>query len=121
MIKISAEDAPKLIAPVESGEVDMVVGNRLDTASRTSLKDLNRLGNKLIVQTINFTFQTQYKDVLSGYRVLSRRFVECVPLLTPKFETETELTLQALEEGLQIMEIPTEYRPRPHNSPPKNP
>ena len=114
-----AEDVVKLIEPVEKGEADMVVGNRLDTASRQSLADLNRLGNKLIVQTINFTFGTQYKDVLSGYRVLSRRFVERVPLLTPKFETETELTLQALEEGLQIVELPVQYRARPDNSPSK--
>jgi len=61
-------------------------------------------------------FGTQYQDILSGYRVFSRRFIQRVPLLTPGFETETEMTLQALEEGMVIDELPIAYRSRPAES-----
>ena len=61
-------------------------------------------------------FGTNYQDILSGFRVFSRRFIEGVPLLTPGFETETEMTLQALEEGMIIEELPISYRSRPADS-----
>jgi hypothetical protein len=61
-------------------------------------------------------FKTGYMDILSGYRAFSGRFVESIPLLTPGFETETELTLQALERGMDVMEIPVSYRNRPEGS-----
>jgi len=61
-------------------------------------------------------FGTKYRDILSGYRIFSRRFVKTVPLLTPGFETETEMTLQALEEGMIIEEMPISYRSRPADS-----
>jgi len=112
----AVEEAPLLLQPVLSGEVDMVVGNRLKKANSQSLAVLHRFGNKLIVKTINLIFNTAYEDILSGYRVLSRRLIETVPLLTHGFEIETELTLQALEEGLQIKEIPVTYHPRPVES-----
>ena len=75
-----------------------------------------QLGNRMIVGSINFMFSTAYEDILSGYRVFSCRFVESVPLLTPGFETETEMTLQALEEGMIVVEIPIAYRSRPATS-----
>jgi glycosyltransferase involved in cell wall biosynthesis len=112
----SAEDAPKLLAPVLAGEADMVVGNRLPSASRESMRHHRQFGNRMIVGSINFMFGTAYEDILSGYRVFSRRFVESVPLLTPGFETETEMTLQALEEGMVVVEIPITYRSRPATS-----
>lgn len=111
-----AEEAPKLLEPVLAGRADMVVGDRLKRADDKSLVRLHQLGNHLIVKTINLIFGTSYEDILSGYRVFSRRFIETVPLLTPGFETETELTLQALEEGLEVIEVPISYRSRPNNS-----
>lgn len=111
-----ADDAPKLLEPVLKGEADMVVGNRLPNTTDESMRRLHQFGNKLIVSTINRIFKTSYLDILSGYRVFSRRFIKSVPLLTPGFETETELTLQALEKGLDVIEIPIHYRNRPEGS-----
>lgn len=111
-----AEDAPKLLEPVLKGRADMVVGNRLPGATYDSMRRLHQFGNRLIVNTINRMFKTNYLDILSGYRVFSRHFVESIPLLTPGFETETELTLQALEKGMEVIEIPVSYRNRPGGS-----
>jgi len=111
-----AEEVNALLEPVVRGEADMVVGNRLKMVDKASIIQLHLFGNHLIVKTINFVFGTRYQDVLSGYRVFSRKFVESVPLLTSGFETETELTLQALEEGFEVREIAISYRPRPQTS-----
>jgi len=111
-----ADDVHHLLEPVLAGEVDMVVGNRLPSTSDQNMRWLHQIGNKMIVGAINLMFGTRYLDILSGYRVFSRRFVENVPLLTPGFETETEMTLQALEEGMIIAEMPISYRSRPADS-----
>jgi glycosyltransferase involved in cell wall biosynthesis len=111
-----AEDALKLLEPVLKGKADMVVGDRLPGANDESMRRLHQFGNRLIVWSINRMFKTSYKDILSGYRVFSRKFVVSVPLLTPGFETETELTLQALEREMEIVEVPISYRNRPEGS-----
>ena len=107
-----ADEALALLEPVLNGCVDMVVGDRLKRATGKAFTKINKFGNHLIVKTINFVFRTSYEDIVSGYRVFSRRFVENIPLLTPGFETETELTLQALQEGFEITEVPISYVPR---------
>lgn len=111
-----AKDAEQLLSPIKSGRADMVVGNRLERADKESLVVLHQIGNKMIVKGINLAFGTSFQDILSGYRIFNQKFIERIPLLTPKFETETELTLQALEEGLNIIELPIEYKARPKNS-----
>lgn len=111
-----AEESPVLLAPILRREADMVVGNRLHQVSEGSLRQLHQVGNRVIVACINVMFHTAFRDILSGYRVFSRRFVESVPILTPGFETETELTLRALTEDLVITEIPISYRSRPAGS-----
>lgn len=111
-----AEDVHKLLEPILKGEFDMAVGNRLPTADNESMRRLHQLGNRLIVYVINFMFRTIFRDILSGFRVFSRRFVRNVPLLAFGFETETELTLQALERGMEIIELPIRYRNRPEGS-----
>lgn len=111
-----AEDAPALLGPILRREADMAVGNRLHQISPGSLRQLHQVGNRLIVGGINLMFRTSCRDILSGYRVFSRRFVDTVPILTPGFETETELTLRALTEELVITEIPISYRSRPAGS-----
>lgn len=111
-----AEDAPKLIDAIINEEADMVVGNRLKGATDKSMVPLHQLGNNMIVGVINRMFGTTYTDILSGYRAFSRRFMNNIPLLTSGFEIETEITLQALEEGFDIVEIPVSYRSRPEGS-----
>ncbi len=111
-----AEDVHELLKPVVEDRADMVVGNRLREASDRALNDLRRFGNHLIIRIMNMVFRTAFRDVLSGYRVLNRHFLETVPLITGGFETETELTLQGLEKGMVIEEIPIRYRERPSDS-----
>jgi len=111
-----ADEVPALMKPVLDGEADMVVGERLAAASDENMQRMNQLGNRLIVGYINRLFGTRYRDVLSGYRVFNRRFVESVPVLTTGFEVETEITLQALAEGLRVVEVPIHYRRRPGDS-----
>lgn len=111
-----AEDVHELLRAVAEDRADMVVGDRLREASREALNDLHRFGNRAILAIINLTFRTRFRDILSGYRVLNRNFLRSVPLITGGFETETELTLQALEKGMLILEMPVRYRPRPAGS-----
>lgn len=109
-----AEEASQLIKPVLDGVADMVVGERL--AADENMRRMNQFGNRMIVGYVNRLFGTRYRDVLSGYRVFNRRFVESVPVLTTGFEVETEITLQALAEGLRVVEVPIQYRSRPEDS-----
>ncbi|HEV7500041.1 MAG TPA: glycosyltransferase family 2 protein [Vicinamibacteria bacterium] len=111
-----AEDVHQLQAPVTAERADMVVGDRLKEASSVALNDLHRFGNRAILAIINMAFRTDFQDVLSGYRVMNRNFMSSVPLITEGFETETELTLQALEKGMVILEVPIRYRARPEGS-----
>jgi glycosyltransferase involved in cell wall biosynthesis len=111
-----AEDIQTVLKPVVDDQADMVVGERLQGASSTALNDLHRFGNRAIIGIVNLVFRTRFKDVLSGYRVVNRNFMRAVPLITGGFETETELTLQALEKGMVILEVPVRYRARPEGS-----
>jgi hypothetical protein len=94
----------------------MVVGERVTDADPESLRVLHRFGNRVIVWVINVMFRTSYRDVLSGYRALDRRFIESVPVLTSGFEIEAELTVRALDEGMVVLEVPVPYRARPAGS-----
>ena len=111
-----AEDLPILMKPIADDRADMVVGDRLQDASRLALNDLHRFGNRAILWIINFVFRTSFRDILSGYRVMNRSFMRGVPLITEGFEIETEMTLQALENKMQILEVPIRYRARPEGS-----
>ena len=111
-----AEEVDALLAPILAGDADMVVGERLASASSANMKAMHRLGNRIVVSLLNRLFDTRYRDVLSGYRVFNRRFIESVPVLTEGFEVETEITLGALAEELRVVEVPIEYRARPEDS-----
>jgi glycosyltransferase involved in cell wall biosynthesis len=111
-----AEDLPLLLQPILEDRADMVVGDRLRDASRDTLNDLHRFGNRAIQWIVNFVFRTSFRDVLSGYRVMNRNFMRSVPLITEGFEIETEMTLQALEKKMQILDVPIRYRARPEGS-----
>lgn len=111
-----ASDVKKLVQPVMDGEVDMVIGTRLEHANDRTLRPLHQFGNWVFLKVIQWSFRTRVKDLLSGYRVMNRNFVKGVPLLSSGFEIETELNLQALEKGFLIKEIPIHYRARPNGS-----
>ena len=105
-----------VLGPVRRGDADMVVGNRLMEFTERSFRPLHVFGNKLVVGTINFLFRANLKDVMSGYRAFSRRFVREMPLVSRGFEVETEMTLQALDRRLVIAEVEVPYGSRPAGS-----
>ena len=105
-----------LIAPILSGGADMVVGAREHFAEPDAIRPLHRVGNRLITAFLNLAFGVRLRDMLSGYRVLSGEIVRELPLLMPGFEVETELTLEALERGFRVLEVPIIYRRRPEGS-----
>jgi len=76
----------------------------------------HRFGNEILSQTVSLLFRNRFTDVLSGYRVLSRRFVKSFPLLSRGFEIEVMLTIHALELDLPSLELPTLYRERAGSS-----
>src|SRR5437868_1655428 len=111
-----SSDVLRLIEPMARGEAEMVVGARPLAARSEAMRPLHRVGNRIIVNFLNFWFRASLKDILSGYRVLSGEMVRNLPLLAPGFEVETELTLECLERGFRILEVPIQYRRRPHGS-----
>jgi glycosyltransferase involved in cell wall biosynthesis len=111
-----ADQVGELIAPVLRGDCDMAVGAREHFAQANAIRPLHRWGNRLIVGFLNLSFGTRLRDILSGYRVLSGDMVRELPLLSPGFEIETELTLETLERGFRVLEVPVQYRRRPEGS-----
>jgi glycosyltransferase involved in cell wall biosynthesis len=106
----------RLLAPVLNGEADMVVGSRLHAESRSEFKQLNALGNRLVLGLLNAIFRVKLTDILSGYRSFNRKFVKSLPLFGGGFEIETELTIKAIERGFRIVEIPINLTHRPSGS-----
>jgi glycosyltransferase involved in cell wall biosynthesis len=111
-----AEAVRSLVEPIRRGEADMVVGSRLHDGSSSKFRLLNRLGNRLFLFLLNWIFGVRLSDLLSGYRAFSRRLVRALPLLGGGFETETELTIKALQRGFGIMEVPVDLGQRPSGS-----
>ena len=114
----SAGELDKLIRPVAEGQADMIVGDRLSggTYSKQNKRAFHGFGNHLVRDMINGIFRAKLKDIMSGYRVFSRKFVKNFPILSEGFEIETEMTLHALDKRFQIVEIPTPYVDRPAGS-----
>lgn len=113
-----AKDVHRLIAPIVNGEADIVVGDRLSNGTYASenKRSFHQFGNNLVLGAINFVFQSQLCDVMSGYRVMSKRFVKTFPILTQGFEIETEMTLHTLHKRFRLKEIPITYQDRPVGS-----
>ena len=106
----------KLIEPIVRGEADMTVGSRLHGESDSQFKSFNRFGNRMFLSVLNTTFKVKITDMLSGYRGFNRKFVKNIPLFGGGFETETELTIKALERGYRIVEVPVNLTHRPEGS-----
>jgi len=112
-----ADEVGGLIRPVVTGEADMVCGDRLSSTYRTENKRLGHgFGNGLVCGLVKFIWGKEVKDVMTGYRAFSRRFVKTCPILSGGFEIETEITLHALDKRLNVVEIPIRYRDRPAGS-----
>jgi glycosyltransferase involved in cell wall biosynthesis len=110
-----ASSAPKLIERLLADSLDMVSATRVET-SQAAYRAGHRLGNSVLTGVVVRIFGNRLSDMLSGFRVFSRRFVKSFPALASGFEIETELTVHALELRLPIAEEPTPYRERPSGS-----
>jgi len=107
-----AASAPALIQRLVDDSLDMVNGAR-EEKSELAYRRGHRFGNRLLTGLVARFFGERMTDMLSGYRIFSRRFVKSFPALATGFETETELTVHALELRLPIAEVMTPYRERP--------
>jgi hypothetical protein len=110
-----AASATRMVETLLTKSLDMVNGARVATTD-LAYRPGHVLGNKVLTRTVATIFGNRIKDMLSGYRAMSRRFVKSFPALATGFETETELTVHALELRLPIAELDTPYRDRPVGS-----
>ncbi len=111
----SADNVWELIEPVKNRQVDMVVGSRKQISEK-AFSFSHKIGNFVLTTILNRIFKVKLKDILSGYRVMSRRLVEKLILLAEGFEIEAELTIRTLQESFKIIEVPIDYRHRPEGS-----
>jgi glycosyltransferase involved in cell wall biosynthesis len=110
-----AASAPRMIEALVSDHLDMVVGLRIDKV-QAAYRTGHRAGNWMLTRFLSSVFGQAFTDILSGYRVFSRRFVKSFPVLSDGFEIETELAVHALELALPVAEIETPYYARPEGS-----
>jgi glycosyltransferase involved in cell wall biosynthesis len=111
--------APLLVAKLVEEGLDMVVGCRQDDESEgghSAYRKGHRFGNWLLASVVGWLFGGQVSDMLSGYRVFTRRFVKSFPAQSRGFEIETELTVHALEQRMPCGEFVTHYFSRPNGS-----
>src|SRR6516162_9144442 len=110
-----AASARPMIARLIEERLDMMVGARVDQ-DEAAYRRGHRTGNRLLAGFFALAFHATFSDILSGYRVFSRRFVKSFPVLSRGFEIETELCVHALELELPVAEVPTPYYARPQGS-----
>ena len=110
-----APSAPRLIDALLDQQLDMVVGARVEQAS-AAYRPGHRFGNMALTGLVSTIFGRNIRDMLSGYRVFSRRFVKSFPAMSSGFEIETELSVHALELRMKIAELDTPYGARPEGS-----
>lgn len=113
-----AEAAPRLIELVTKNQADMVVGDRITAGQyeKENKRPFHSFGNGLVKWLVNRFFGAQMRDVMSGYRVMTREFVKTYPILVQGFQLETDMTLHALDKRFRVAEVPVEYRDRPAGS-----
>ena len=110
-----ASAAPALVALLVDQGLDMVVGARASEVEAAYRRG-HRLGNRLLTGLLARLFGRSFNDILSGYRIFSRRFVKSFPVLSTGFEIETEISVHALELRMPTLEMPTRYFARPEGS-----
>lgn len=110
-----AAAAPELVRRLLVEQLDMVVGARKSEVEEAYRRG-HRLGNRMLTGMLARLFGRSFSDILSGYRVFSRRFVKSFPALARGFETETEISVHALELAMPVGEVVTAYGARPEGS-----
>jgi glycosyltransferase involved in cell wall biosynthesis len=112
------KDLEMLLKPILAGDYDIAIGNRFAYSDyqNENQRLFHNFGNNIVKFIINFLFQSDLIDIMSGYRVLSKQFVKNYPIMCEGFELETEMTLHALDKKYRIVEIPISYKDRMHGS-----
>ena len=111
------EYAPEMVDKVLTHNADMVVGDRLSSTYFTENKrPFHNMGNSLVRGSINHLFGCDIKDIMTGYRAFSYGFVKTFPVLSKGFEIETEMTIHAVSNNMQIENVIVDYRDRPAGS-----
>ncbi len=108
--------AANMIQILLEDKLDMVVGSRRPVHGTAQYRPGHSFGNRLFSRIVQFFFDSPLDDLLSGYRVMSRRFVKTFPAESRRFEIETELTIHVLEHRLPVHQHVTDYFPRPAGS-----
>lgn len=112
-----AESARELCDRVLKHQADMVVGDRLSSTYFTeNTRPFHNLGNRSVRFFINTLFDNNIRDVMTGYRAFSYEFVKTFPDLSRGFEIETEMTVHAVEQNMQVDNVIIQYRDRPQGS-----
>ncbi|MBV7538310.1 glycosyltransferase [Duganella sp. sic0402] len=110
-----ASVAPQLVERMLDEGLDMVVGNRVST-EQAAYRPGHRFGNAMLTGCVSFIFGRTFTDILSGYRVFSRRYVKSFAAHSAGFEIETELTVHSLALRMPVAEVATVYKSRPEGS-----
>ena len=112
------EQVREVIAPILDGTADHVVGDRLSngTYGEENTRAFHGLGNNLVRGVINLLYGFRYNDIMTGYRAFNRVFAKTLPVLSPGFEIETELSIFAVDRRWRIAQVPINYRDRPEGS-----
>lgn len=111
------EFAPEMVDKVLNHNADMVVGDRLSsTYFEENKRPFHNMGNSLVRASINHLFGCKVKDIMTGFRAFSYGFVKTFPVLSKGFEIETEMTIHAVYNHMQIDNVIVEYRDRPEGS-----
>lgn len=111
-----ASKVHELLEPIRRGRADQVVGARRPEGPGRGYRRFHGFGNRMVTFLVNRVFQTRLEDVMSGYRAFSGQLAHAVPVLSGGFDVETEFTLQSLEKGFRIEEVPVPYFQRPQGS-----
>ncbi|SFF77245.1 Glycosyltransferase, catalytic subunit of cellulose synthase and poly-beta-1,6-N-acetylglucosamine synthase [Halobacillus alkaliphilus] len=108
----------QLLEPLKNQEANIVIGDRLSNGTyvEENKRKFHNLGNNMVRGLINFLYKSDLKDIMTGYRAFDRLFVKSMPVMSPGFEIETEMTIHTLDKRFMIKEIPIEYKDRPEGS-----
>lgn len=108
-----AEISREMADTVRNRGADMVVGDRLSSTYFTENKrKFHNFGNSVVRFAINNLFESEIKDIMTGYRAFGYNFVKTYPVISKGFEIETEMTIHAVDRNMQIENIPVDYRDR---------
>lgn len=112
-----ADCAKEMVGKVLQHQADMVVGDRLSsTYFEENKRPFHNFGNSMVRSAINCIFKSNVKDIMTGYRAFSHRFVKTFPVLSKGFEIETEMTIHAISMNMAIENVIVDYRDRPEGS-----